>query len=231
MFFIDLNNIGQRRETLLDRTLLAVGIQLQFIDRRPPQSLFEGLLVGVHAVTGLRRVPKVRLENPRCADRQEVFVHQRFNPQATAAEQVFQGGVCQVARRQAFFRHEVAEVSQALLAHAFPGVREFAEVLRHERVVTRGVGFVGKVLEFVPRGIEQAVVQGAAFGREGGSALFDLAEAGTVAAASFVLIGEGNRLVEGLETGLAQQDRALTCLLYTSPSPRDGLLSRMPSSA
>ena len=25
--------------------------------------------------------------------------------------------------------------------------------------------------------------------------------------------------------------RALTCLLYTSPSPRDGLLSRMPSSA
>ena len=24
---------------------------------------------------------------------------------------------------------------------------------------------------------------------------------------------------------------ALTCLLYTSPSPRDGLLSRMPSSA
>ena len=26
-------------------------------------------------------------------------------------------------------------------------------------------------------------------------------------------------------------DVALTCLLYTSPSPRDGLLSRMPSSA
>ena len=25
--------------------------------------------------------------------------------------------------------------------------------------------------------------------------------------------------------------RALICLLYTSPSPRDGLLSRMPSSA
>ena len=27
------------------------------------------------------------------------------------------------------------------------------------------------------------------------------------------------------------RDRVLTCLLYTSPSPRDGLLSRMPSSA
>ena len=26
-------------------------------------------------------------------------------------------------------------------------------------------------------------------------------------------------------------DRYSTCLLYTSPSPRDGLLSRMPSSA
>ena len=26
-------------------------------------------------------------------------------------------------------------------------------------------------------------------------------------------------------------DRIKTCLLYTSPSPRDGLLSRMPSSA
>ena len=28
-----------------------------------------------------------------------------------------------------------------------------------------------------------------------------------------------------------QMDIANTCLLYTSPSPRDGLLSRMPSSA
>ena len=27
------------------------------------------------------------------------------------------------------------------------------------------------------------------------------------------------------------RDRIATCLLYTSPSPRDGLLSRMPSSA
>ena len=26
-------------------------------------------------------------------------------------------------------------------------------------------------------------------------------------------------------------DRGLICLLYTTPSPRDGLLSRMPSSA
>ena len=29
----------------------------------------------------------------------------------------------------------------------------------------------------------------------------------------------------------SEQERPLSCLLYTSPSPRDGLLSRMPSSA
>ena len=29
----------------------------------------------------------------------------------------------------------------------------------------------------------------------------------------------------------AKEDLGITCLLYTSPSPRDGLLSRMPSSA
>ena len=31
-----------------------------------------------------------------------------------------------------------------------------------------------------------------------------------------------------IRTGIAKEN---TCLLYTSPSPRDGLLSRMPSSA
>ena len=29
----------------------------------------------------------------------------------------------------------------------------------------------------------------------------------------------------------SMREEAFTCLLYTSPSPRDGLLSRMPSSA
>ena len=28
-----------------------------------------------------------------------------------------------------------------------------------------------------------------------------------------------------------EQERGITCLLYTSPSPRDGSISRMPSSA
>ena len=40
-------------------------------------------------------------------------------------------------------------------------------------------------------------------------------------------------LAGGFVLGIAALDvlNALCCLLYTSPSPRDGLLSRMPSSA
>ena len=34
-----------------------------------------------------------------------------------------------------------------------------------------------------------------------------------------------------IEEGQDATDMSQTCLLYTSPSPRDGLLSRMPSSA
>ena len=35
----------------------------------------------------------------------------------------------------------------------------------------------------------------------------------------------------GLSAAAKYKKSARTCLLYTSPSPRDGLLSRMPSSA
>ena len=44
----------------------------------------------------------------------------------------------------------------------------------------------------------------------------------------------GNHGVDIMSAGKRSGDRAYqgqTCLLYTSPSPRDGLLSRMPSSA
>ena len=34
-----------------------------------------------------------------------------------------------------------------------------------------------------------------------------------------------------IELSFGGYDLSFTCLLYTSPSPRDGLLSRMPSSA
>ena len=37
--------------------------------------------------------------------------------------------------------------------------------------------------------------------------------------------------VLGVIVTVAGPDLPITCLLYTSPSPRDGLLSRMPSSA
>ena len=44
-------------------------------------------------------------------------------------------------------------------------------------------------------------------------------------------IPEHRTLVCAEAVGTAQYYRAASCLLYTSPSPRDGLLSRMPSSA
>ena len=40
-----------------------------------------------------------------------------------------------------------------------------------------------------------------------------------------------NELEAGLESLALDMGLGYTCLLYTSPSPRDGLLSRMPSSA
>ena len=45
--------------------------------------------------------------------------------------------------------------------------------------------------------------------------------------------GDGESEVEGVVGGSTRGTRLEphTCLLYTSPSPRDGLLSRMPSSA
>ena len=41
-----------------------------------------------------------------------------------------------------------------------------------------------------------------------------------------IVIGEGE-----LDEASSNSPSPITCLLYTSPSPRDGLLSRMPSSA
>ena len=48
-----------------------------------------------------------------------------------------------------------------------------------------------------------------------------------------LLIFNGSNLFQAAMSGAADQFRPeiKVCLLYTSPSPRDGLLSRMPSSA
>ena len=40
-----------------------------------------------------------------------------------------------------------------------------------------------------------------------------------------------SRDVKVISPDMMINEAARTCLLYTSPSPRDGLLSRMPSSA
>ena len=42
---------------------------------------------------------------------------------------------------------------------------------------------------------------------------------------------EGKKVLSSIEDELMTCDKFQICLLYTSPSPRDGLLSRMPSSA
>ena len=49
----------------------------------------------------------------------------------------------------------------------------------------------------------------------------------------FANIAHGCNSVRATKTALKMADYVITeaCLLYTSPSPRDGLLSRMPSSA
>ena len=44
-------------------------------------------------------------------------------------------------------------------------------------------------------------------------------------------LAEGREFTEKMTQKEIEAAKANTCLLYTSPSPRDGLLSRMPSSA
>ena len=70
--------------------------------------------------------------------------------------------------------------------------------------------------------------------REGNDFYHEMRESGVLDKVAMVFgqMNEppGNRLRVGL-TGLTICEHFRDCLLYTSPSPRDGLLSRMPSSA
>ena len=43
--------------------------------------------------------------------------------------------------------------------------------------------------------------------------------------------GSGPDILHSCDISVGKGEIAVICLLYTSPSPRDGLLSRMPSSA
>ena len=53
----------------------------------------------------------------------------------------------------------------------------------------------------------------------------------TVGTSDFTLVGASANTVGTIFTATGTTTGTGTCLLYTSPSPRDGLLSRMPSSA
>ena len=67
--------------------------------------------------------------------------------------------------------------------------------------------------------------------RKGSTACYDLFVEFPVPSVEGVFaVAEGYREV-GLRAVVAPMISDRTCLLYTSPSPRDGLLSRMPSSA
>ena len=44
-------------------------------------------------------------------------------------------------------------------------------------------------------------------------------------------IADGAKVATSAQVVAQEKGIIITCLLYTSPSPRDGLLSRMPSSA
>ena len=55
--------------------------------------------------------------------------------------------------------------------------------------------------------------------------------AGGVSVKDDIVLGEGSISYYRDIFRISEFERTAACLLYTSPSPRDGLLSRMPSSA
>ena len=77
-------------------------------------------------------------------------------------------------------------------------------------------------------------------GKVPGQPVFQDGDDPRIALAEHEMVDIGNQMkVRGLACAFEHLDRLFgrrdrvfrTCLLYTSPSPRDGLLSRMPSSA
>ena len=56
-------------------------------------------------------------------------------------------------------------------------------------------------------------------------------EVGTSSSGAQIVAAVTDEILDGGTTVVAHNVTTTSCLLYTSPSPRDGLLSRMPSSA
>ena len=77
------------------------------------------------------------------------------------------------------------------------------------------------------RGLMQAMLRVGVIGFGGGNALIPVMEKEFVTKKLYVTKEEYDEAV----LAASITPGALPCLLYTSPSPRDGLLSRMPSSA
>ena len=73
-----------------------------------------------------------------------------------------------------------------------------------------------------PTAIQAQAIPAALAGKD----IIGEAQTGTGKTASFTL-----PVLEQLITDNTLRGKRIRCLLYTSPSPRDGLLSRMPSSA
>ena len=62
--------------------------------------------------------------------------------------------------------------------------------------------------------------------------IIGLAEKSVVSSAALDDVSNFDEALESIEIAeINKRDKSYTCLLYTSPSPRDGLLSRMPSAA
>ena len=123
-----------------------------------------------------------------------------------------------------------ATVNQQLDCHPLKGA-QLADVC----VVGGGFTGISTALHLVERGYKVAVVEAnkvgwGASGRNGGQMIGGISGEDRLAKP---LGEEGERILWDMRWAGHQiiRDRVSTCLLYTSPSPRDRSLSRMPSSA
>ena len=148
--------------------------------------------------------------------------HLRVPPQSIEAEQAVLGGLMLAPDAWARVADKVSEADFYRRDHQLilRAIMELAEAKKPYDAVTLGEWFESNGL------VEQVA---------GGAYLIELAST-TPSAANITAYAEIVRdkaiLRQLIEAGTGiVNDAFQPCLLYTSPSPRDGLLSRMPSSA
>ena len=125
------------------------------------------------------------------------------------------------------FGGEVVDSPEALLAAGVDGIVVAAATDAHPGLILAGVE--AGIPVFCEKPVARTMAEGVQVLKaiEGSDVPIQIGynrrfDAGFVAARAAVQSGELGKL---------HTVRSTTCLLYTSPSPRDGLLSRMPSSA